>query len=69
MTIAAAWSSAREFGARVARVVRRIVGVPDYEAYLRHARRAHPDAVPLTRDVYVRECLEARYSRPGSRCC
>ncbi len=69
MTAAFAWESARDLGERAARIVRRIVGVPDYDAYLRHARRAHPDAVPLTREAYMRECLEAKYSRPGSRCC
>ncbi len=69
MTLAQAWTSTRDFSVRAAQIVRRIVGVPDYDTYLRHARQAHPDAVPLTREAYERECQEARYSRPGSRCC
>jgi uncharacterized short protein YbdD (DUF466 family) len=52
-----------------ARVLRRIIGVPDYEAYVAHHTRTHPGTVPLDRDTFVRQCQEARYSRPGSRCC
>jgi uncharacterized short protein YbdD (DUF466 family) len=52
-----------------ARVLRRIIGVPDYEAYVAHLARAHPEALPLDRDTFTRQCQEARYSRPGSRCC
>jgi uncharacterized short protein YbdD (DUF466 family) len=28
-----------------------------------------PEAVVFTREEFVRHRLEARYSRPGSRCC
>ncbi len=52
-----------------ARVVRKIIGVPDYEAYLRHLARAHPGAAPVDRATFMRQCQDARYSRPGSRCC
>jgi uncharacterized short protein YbdD (DUF466 family) len=69
MMLALRWDQAREFCGRAAQIVRRIVGVPDSDTYLRHARQVHPDAVPLTREAYERECQEARYSRPGSRCC
>jgi len=52
-----------------AKIVRRVIGAPDYEAYVEHFRSCHPEAEPLTRDRFVRERMEARYSRPGSRCC
>lgn len=52
-----------------ARIVRRVIGVPDYEAYVSHLRECHPEAEPLSHDKFVRERMEARYSRPGSRCC
>ncbi|MFL5606410.1 MAG: CstA-like transporter-associated (seleno)protein [Gemmatimonadaceae bacterium] len=58
-----------ELLARVARVVRRVIGAPDYERYLAHVRRAHVDATPLTREQFAREALARRYDRPGSRCC
>jgi uncharacterized short protein YbdD (DUF466 family) len=52
-----------------ARVVRAMMGAPDYERYLAHVRARHPDLEPLSHEAFVRERLEARYSRPGSRCC
>jgi uncharacterized short protein YbdD (DUF466 family) len=50
-------------------VLRTIIGVPDYERYLRHMRARHPDCAVLSPAEFARERLEARYSRPGSRCC
>ena len=54
-------------GARV--VCRRVLGAPDYEAYLKHSAVNHPDQVPMSEDAFVRERLDARFSRPGARCC
>lgn len=54
---------------RAAAVVRRIVGVPDYERYVAHVRDRHPGTVPMSRDDFVRARLEDRYSKPGQRCC
>lgn len=54
---------------RLLAVVRRIVGAPDYAEYLRHMRSRHPERRPLTETEFRDERLEARYSRPGSRCC
>lgn len=51
------------------RILHRIIGAPDYEGYVAHATRCHPDRPPLSRDEFVRQRLEDRYSRPGSRCC
>ncbi len=50
-------------------VVRRVIGAPDYEAYLEHLKMHHAGTAPLSRDEFVRERLAARYSRPGARCC
>jgi uncharacterized short protein YbdD (DUF466 family) len=52
----------------VAAIVRRILGVPDYERYLAHIRTAHPDQAPMTEREFFRERLEGR-AKPGSRCC
>ena len=49
--------------------LRTVIGVPDYERYLAHVRRHHPDIAPLSREAFVRERLDARYARPGARCC
>ena len=53
---------------RLASLIRRILGVPDYERYLAHVRVAHPDQVPMTEREFFRERLECR-AKPGSRCC
>jgi len=55
--------------AAIARVIRQIIGVPDYERYLAHFRVAHPGCEPVSPDAFMRERLEERYSRPGSKCC
>ena len=55
--------------AAVARVIKTIIGVPDYERYVAHQREAHPGCEPLSREAFMRERLEARYNRPGSKCC
>ncbi len=55
--------------ARAAHVMRRVIGAPDYDRYLAHVRECHPDQKPLSKAEFERERLEARYSRPGSRCC
>ena len=54
---------------RVADVVRRIIGVPDYDRYLAHAHAHHPDVAPMTREEFIQQRLVDKYSRPGSRCC
>ena len=61
--------SAMRWARRAADVVRRVIGVPDYERYLFHMRQRHPGCVPLSRERFLAERLEARYERPGSRCC
>jgi len=55
--------------AALARALHRILGAPDYDAYLAHHRRAHPGEPPLPRDEFARRRLEERHTRPGSRCC
>jgi uncharacterized short protein YbdD (DUF466 family) len=54
---------------RVNEIVRRIIGAPDYAAYLRHVTDRHPSCKPLTEAEFLDEQLTARYSTPGSRCC
>lgn len=48
---------------------RLIVGVPDYDLYVAHMQRMHPDAPPMTREAFFANRLEARYGRGASRCC
>ncbi len=54
---------------RIARVIRRIIGAPDYDAYLAHHERCHPGHDALTREAFARDVLTRRYETPGNRCC
>ena len=56
-------------GGKVVRVIRAIIGAPDYQRYLEHCERAHPGEEILTPEQFERERQAARYERPGARCC
>jgi uncharacterized short protein YbdD (DUF466 family) len=58
----ALWLGARE-------TARRMIGVPDYGAYLRHAREHHPEAIPLDYAAFFARAQAARYRGTGGRCC
>jgi uncharacterized short protein YbdD (DUF466 family) len=53
----------------VIQIVRTVIGVPDYERYLRHMRARHPDCPVQSPEEFAKGRLDARYSRPGNRCC
>jgi uncharacterized short protein YbdD (DUF466 family) len=46
-----------------------MIGVPDYAAYLRHAREHHPDAGPLDYAAFFARAQAARYRGTGGRGC
>lgn len=54
---------------RVAALLRRIIGAPDYAAYVAHVRAHHPGREPLGEREFLTERLNARYEKPGARCC
>lgn len=54
---------------RLAVIVRRMIGVPDYETYLQHMRERYPECTPLDQKTFERDRLTARYKATGSRCC
>ena len=64
--LVAAASAAWTWAARTARLA---VGVPDYDVYIAHMRRMHPDAVPMDHETFFAERLQARYATDRSRCC
>ena len=64
--VVAAARSAWKWAVRTARLA---VGVPDYDVYIAHMRRMHPGLVPMSRETFFRERMEARYGRARSRCC
>ena len=58
--------AALPFPTRIARVVRRIIGAPDYAAYLEHCRAAG-HGPRLGEREYVAEFFESKGK--GVRCC
>ena len=59
----------REFWRRCVQGARSVIGVPDYDAYLRHRREHHPDETPMTYAEFFNERQAARYRGTGGRCC
>jgi len=54
------------------RTARLMVGVPDYETYVRHRQMNHPDKPVMTFDEFFVERQEARYAVGKGRfraCC
>ena len=68
MRASAAVISRFRFG-ELAKVVRRVIGVPDYDVYIAHQQSCHPEDEPISREAFAQEALARRYERPGSRCC
>lgn len=46
---------------RLTQSFRLMVGVQDYQNYLRHMRQQHPAAEPMSEKAFHRYCLEARF--------
>ena len=56
--------------ARTATTVKRIVGMPNYDAYVAHLRAHDPDCAIPNEKEYYDLYLEGKYNGgPGSRCC
>ena len=55
--------------ARIAQVIRRVIGAPDYERYLVHQRKCRAGEPPLTPEAFAKDALARRYNQPGNRCC
>ena len=49
--------------------VRRIIGAPDYEAYLARHQQIHPEAPPMSEKEFFRFAMDRRYSKASPRCC
>jgi uncharacterized short protein YbdD (DUF466 family) len=49
--------------------LRKIAGMPDYDAHVEHLRRCHPEtAIPSEREFYD-DFIRARYGDGPTRCC
>jgi uncharacterized short protein YbdD (DUF466 family) len=51
------------------RIVRRVMGMPDYQAHLEHLRRCHPSRPLPTEREFFDEFVRTRYGDGPTRCC
>ncbi|WP_279636024.1 YbdD/YjiX family protein [Corallococcus terminator] len=51
------------------RIARQMIGVPDYDTYVAHMLRHHPDRAVMTYAEFFNDRLQARYRGGGGRCC
>lgn len=65
------WTGARAAGRWAAwqAAFRRIVGMPDYDAYVAHFQGCHPGAAVLSEREYFDQYVKARYENGPTRCC
>ena len=55
----------RMIGKRLAQSARLMIGVHDYDVYVRHVSEHHPEMQVMSREMFFRACQEARYSGKG----
>ena len=55
--------------ARLHVALRRILGMPNYQAYVAHVRACHPGAPVPTEREYFDQYVKARYEGGPTRCC
>lgn len=51
---------------------RMLIGLPDYDNYVQHMRRCHPEQPVMSYEAFFRERQQARYGgdgKGGMRCC
>lgn len=51
---------------------RMMIGIPDYDNYVAHMKKNHPDKSIMTYEEFFRERQDARYGgngKGGFRCC
>jgi uncharacterized short protein YbdD (DUF466 family) len=61
--------TAREAAIKLAWYLRELAGEHDYDRYVEHHRRTHPDAPALSRREFERRRMDERDRNPAVRCC
>jgi uncharacterized short protein YbdD (DUF466 family) len=54
---------------RIVSTIRAVAGMPDYEAYVAHLRRCHPERPVPTERRFYDEFIKRRYGDGPTRCC
>lgn len=61
------WTWTRLIAHRLAQSFRLMVGVQDYDNYVKHMHHHHPETLPMTEREFHRYCLEARFPSTGGK--
>ena len=72
MSAAARLAKVAQGGRYLAQTLRLMVGVPDFDTYLKHMAQQNPEQPPMSYEAFFRERQEARYGGAGrsiGRCC
>ena len=59
------WSRIATLWTRLQQSFRGMVGVPDYQTYVEHMKKHHPDIDPMDEKTFHRYCVDARYPSAG----
>jgi uncharacterized short protein YbdD (DUF466 family) len=54
---------------RIISAVRAVAGMPDYQAYVAHLRRCHPERPVPSERLFYDEFVKRRYGDGPTRCC
>ncbi|MBR0831260.1 YbdD/YjiX family protein [Bradyrhizobium manausense] len=69
-TVEDSLACAREAATQVRQGWLRVIGAPDYKAYLIHHAARHPGTAPMAEREYVNVFIERRFDgRSAGRCC
>ena len=69
MQTATATNALQQFWRRAVQTARLAIGVPDYDTYVLHLRRNHPEREIPSYEEFFRQRQDARYKNGGSRGC
>jgi uncharacterized short protein YbdD (DUF466 family) len=62
-------TSLREAAGKALWYLREVTGEHDYDRYVEHQRRDHPDAAVLSRREFERERMDELDKNPRQHCC
>ena len=64
-------SELAQVGRYLGQSMRLMVGLPEYDTYLAHMEKTHPDQLVMSYEEFFKERQEARYGGAGKRggCC
>jgi uncharacterized short protein YbdD (DUF466 family) len=68
MSLNAAWEWVKNIFQVIYYIGKGISNLPDYQAYVKHFEKNHPEQKPLTEKEFFRDLLENKYGANAKRC-